>query len=212
METVLRKGYSVIDARFVPLEQWPGKKTKNRQSSRFKIQYGRLLDELEEELKKLRARDIMIQAEISREEIRNDGWPKSNARFRGPGIILTFTTPKGDISFPCDTYLDWESNLRAISLTLTALRSIDRYGVSKHAEQYKGWAKLPPAPKEMTVKDAMAFMDLHSGILPGCGDSARKAYRLAAAKLHPDNPVTGNPDQFHLLSKAKETLERVHGW
>lgn len=203
----------MIDARFVPCDTWPGTKTRHRKHSPFEVKFGRLLDDLERELNHLRARDIVIQAYYRREDIRNDGWPRSSApRPADPGVVLSFTKPDGqEISLPCDTYVNYESNLRAISLTLTALRAIDRYGVTQHGEQYKGWAKLPPAPDRMTVKDAQEFIVLHTGIFPANRETLNDAYRAAARKLHPDT-TNGSDGQFIMLGKAKATIEEANGW
>lgn len=207
----------MINCRFVPIEVWPQEKTKNRQGSPFSVKYVKLLDDLEEELKKLGARDTVIQAELSRDDIRNDGWPKSNAVFRGPGVILGFVNRKGqEISFPCDTYYGYQANLRAISLTLTALRSIDRYGVSKHAEQYKGWATLPPAPRRMDPNEALMFVALHGNgsayVLPKDAGVFQTAYRAAAKQLHPDSVGTGGHEQFVRLQQAAEVVKEAYGW
>lgn len=203
----------MFEVRFVPIEKWPGEKRPSykRVKSPFGVKYARLLNDLERELNHLRAKDIVIQAYVSANQIRNDGWLYSAARPSEPGIILSFMKGgKEEISFPCDTYNAWESNLRAISLTLTALRSIDRYGVTQHAEQYKGWAKLPPAPTRMDVKDALAFVHLQTGIEPTTQEKLREAYRAAARKLHPD--VSGSDHQFILLGRAKDAIEEAYGW
>jgi hypothetical protein len=204
----------MIEARFVPLEQWPGGKhlPDKRKKSPFDIKFARLLDDLERELKHLGAGDVVIQAYLRRDQIRNDGWPRSSERPSEPGIILSFLNrEKEEISFPCDTYLTWESNLRAISLTLTALRSIDRYGVSQHAEQYKGWARLPAAPQKMSTHDAVTFLMLHSGIYPKDPESLKQAYRASTRKLHPD-AANGSAEQFDRATRAKAALEEAHGW
>lgn len=203
----------MIAARFVPIETWPQEKTKWRNGSPFSVKWMRVLDDLESELTKISARDVVIQVALSRDDIRNDGWPKATAVFRDPGVILSFVKGKSgeEISFPCDTYSNYQANLRAISLTLTALRSIDRYGVSKHAEQYKGWARLPAAPKRMNAQEALDFVSIHAGLTVR-KDTWTLAYRDAAKKLHPDNQTTGNHDQFVLLQQAAEVVKKAYGW
>ncbi len=37
----------------------------------------------------------------------------------------------------------WQADVGAIALALTALRAVDRYGVSRRGEQYTGWRALP---------------------------------------------------------------------
>jgi hypothetical protein len=204
----------VIDARFVPVEAWPGDKRASwkRADSRFKATYARSLDDLERELKHLGAKGIVIQAYFTREQIRNDGWPRSSARPKEPGVVISFRNSKGtEFSFPCDTYKSFEENIRAIALSLEALRTVDRYGVTQHNEQYKGWAKLPPAPDKMSCDDAAAFFALHGGIYPATKERLEEAYRTAARKLHPDTS-NGSHEQFILLGKAKAALEEAHGW
>ena len=198
----------MIDARFVPIEQWPGEPTPSykQRDGTFRATYGATLDLLETELRHLRAKNILIQAYFTLDQIRNDGWPKASARPTGDGVIVTFETPKGPLSFPCDRFKTYDDNLRAIALSLQALRAVDRYGVTRRAEQYQGWAKLPPAPAKMSRSDAVVFLALHSG-MPDPATDVQRAYRAAAAKLHPDNTQTGNTHLFHLLNQAREALQ-----
>jgi hypothetical protein len=206
-------GGTMIDARFVTIIDWPGKKLESwkRRDGRFKAAYAKTLDVLERELAHLRAKDIVIQAYFDRSSIRNDGWPKSSARPSEPGVVVSFIGKAGEMAFPCDTYTDWEDNLRAIALSLEALRTVDRYGVTQHGEQYKGWAKLPPAPEKMSVQDALAFIALQTGIHVTSAEGLRDAYRMAAKNVHPDSS-NGSNDQFVLLGKAKAALEEAYGW
>jgi hypothetical protein len=204
----------MIHLRFVPIEKWPGQPTPKwkQKAGSFRASYGKTLDLLEYELDKLKATHIVVEAFFTRNQIRNDGWPLSKANPSGPGMILSFTGKSGALSFPCDTYKTFDDNLRAIALALEALRAVDRYGVTQHAEQYKGWAKLPPAPQSMRGSDALAFLALYSEIQPKDADTLDKAFRLAARKLHPDNPQTGNQGQFVLLQQAKEACQQEYGW
>jgi len=204
----------MIDLRFVPLENWPGIQTPNwkRKDGSFRASYAKTLDQLEYELNALKAKNITVQAYFGRDQIRNDGWPFSKANPAGPGVVLSFTSKNGELSFPCDTYKAFDDNLRAIVLALEALRAVDRYGVTQHAEQYKGWSRLPPAPQNMRATDALAFVALHSGIQPQASDQFEKAYRVAAKKLHPDNQQTGDEGQFIMLQQAKASVSKELGW
>lgn len=202
----------MIEARFVPIESWPGepRASHQRRNSPFRGTWTNTLDTLERELDHLKAKEILVQAYLSRDDIRNDGWPRSSARPSSPGVIVSFKTPDGDLSFPCDTYNEWQDNLRAIALGLSALRAVERYGVTRRQEQYKGWAKLPSVPGKMSKEDALTFFGLHAGA-PNA-DNFKSVYRSAAAKLHPDNQTTGNEHLFRLLGQAKEVLSESYGW
>lgn len=202
----------MIDARFVSIVSWPGTPTPNyrQRSAPFRAPYARTLDLLEAELKHLNAKDVLIQAYFQREDIRNDGWPRSNARKpERPGVILTFDVRKGGnavaMSFPCDTFNGWEDNLRAIALSLEALRKVDRYGVTRNNEQYRGFAALPAADPNLKRTEAVAFISRVTGI--ALGDVTRDiegAYRTAARKLHPDSG--GRHEDFVVLQRYMEAL------
>lgn len=136
----------MIDARFVPLKSWPGERTpaSRRQKAQFRATYAKTLELLEAELVHLRAKEIVIQAPFRLDQIRNDGWPRSSAAPNDVGVILSFETRTGPLAFPCDRFQTFDDNMRAIALSLQALRAVDRYGVTRKAEQYTGWKKLPP--------------------------------------------------------------------
>lgn len=221
----------MIDLRFVPITQWPGEPTKNREQARFRAKYSQTLDLLETELHKIRAQEITVQAFFTLSQIRNDGWPYAAARPAQPGVILSFRKPDGPVfvkdgrrvrnvislSFPCDRYTTIDDNLRAIALSLEALRAVDRYGVTKRAEQYAGWKQIE-APRQgfSTKEDAAAFIATQSAgdYDPAVADRVlhfadvrQELYRRAARRLHPDTP-TGNHELFVRLQQANDMLER----
>ena len=197
----------MIDARFVPIVQWPGVPTSDgkRKRAPFKAGYASTLKLIERELAHLRAHSILIQAYFDREAIRVDGWPKGGRAPSSPGIILTFTSGSaGTMSFPCDTYSHWEDNIRAIGLALEALRAIRRYGVGKTTEQYRGFTALPPAGNSRAT--AISFLSRITGWQePQIKGDLQGAYRLAARACHPD--TGGNNELFHQLQQHWEALQ-----
>jgi hypothetical protein len=205
----------IMDYTFKPIVEWVGKATPSyqRQRSRFASTYKQTLVLLERELRHLNAKQIVIQTHHLATDIRLDGLPKSSARVpQNPGVILSFNSKHGALSYPCDTFTRWEDNLRAIALALEALRTVDRYGVTKTGEQYKGWTALPPAPTtngNMTETVAAQFVAKHAelnvweNLLLG-SDFLESAYRMAARKLHPD--AGGNHSDFVKLQQAISLL------
>lgn len=209
----------MIDVRFVPLKEWPGKPTVGRINGRFRVSYAKTLDLLEEELKKLRAKNILIQAWFTMQQLRNDGWPYANAVPSGPGVVLSFDTSKGSLSFPCDTYLTYDDNLRAIGLALQALRAVDRYGVTKQGEQYRGWKRIaPPSDNPFgTKEDAAKYVltqtfgqngwpAVEVGAMIEDAGMRDRRYKIAAAQIHPDKP-NGSHELFVRLQAAMKMLE-----
>lgn len=201
----------MIQLRFVPVEKWPGEYTRIRIVAPFTAKYLQTLDLLERELSQLRAKEIVLQAHIGWDGIRNDGWPKANASFSNPGVVLTFVSRQGPLSFPCDRFRHWESNLRAIALALEALRKVDRYGVTRNAEQYAGWRKLGTPTGSMSKDEAAEYIAALAGDKSLAPSLRRQkiirddAYRKAARACHPD--TGGSHDAFVALQNALRILE-----
>lgn len=143
--------------RVKPVDRWLGPRTEERRDHPFRkknargwmasdVNWSATMTLLEHELAMLEAVDgtVILQMEVDDRDIRKDGWIRANARPRGPGVILTFESAiHGPLSYPCDSFLDWKANVRAIALALEALRKVSRYGVGRHGESYRGWKALP---------------------------------------------------------------------
>jgi hypothetical protein len=204
----------VINVRFVPLDlaAFPGGARKTRRASTvFSSKYQRTLDRLTHELNLLKAIDVIIQAGYARTDIRNDGWPRSQAKPAHPAVVLSFRSREAsqEYSFPCDTFSSFEHNLHAIAFTLEALRAVNRYGVTRGHEQYKGFAQIeaPPDPSRWTVEAAAAWLQPYTPGFPilHSADNYRNAYRAAARRLHPD--VSANTPDWGRLQEAKRLLD-----
>lgn len=211
-----------INAKFRPIHRWPQAETRNRKPSRFRASWGNTLKLLQRELRQLRARNVVIQLDLRENQLRLDGYPYANARPSSPRVILSFETSDGAYSYPCDTWSSWEDNVRAIALTLENLRSIERYGVTKHREQYAGWKALPSAggsDATMTTEAAAEFvvaagrngLATHVRVLAVLNsvEAFREHYRAAARELHPD--AGGSVAAFQRLQEAKRILDAHHG-
>jgi hypothetical protein len=209
----------MIDCRFKPIEKWPGKPTAGwaRKPGSFKAGWQSTLDLLERELNHLNAKDISIEGFFFPKDIRNDGWPKSSARPTQPGVVLSFSTKKGQITMPCDRYTGWESNLRAIALTLEHLRAVERYGVTtEEQEQYTGWLELPAA-SAVDEKTELANILIHHasvGYVPSQVTNDQRLFdstwREAARRTHPD--TGGNSNDFQRVMNARERLKELNNW
>lgn len=215
----------MLNARFVPIVQWPGSPTGqySRKRARFGAPHAATLTFLDRELNHLDARDVLIQTYHPKEDIRLDGWPKSNARVpHSPGVILTFTRHDygktgQTLSFPCDTYLTWEHNLRAIALSLEALRAVDRHGVTRGTEQYRGFEALPPPSATSTTltgvlaADVLARHSIYAAAnILGLKHVFEAALRDARRATHPDKNQ-GRSEAFHQVQAAGACLAALHG-
>jgi hypothetical protein len=208
--------YYLPNARFRPIEQWPGKLRHwtERERSRFRAPWSKTLTLLRRELEHLDARTIVLQVAMREGDIRQDGYPRANAKAEHPGVILAFESRHGPLSYAVDTYDDWQDNIRAIALALEALRAVDRYGVTRRGEQYRGWQAIEaPANGKMTAEQAARFIAEQSGIRLDAsevrqhGGMRADAYRAAARRLHPD--AGGSHEAFTRLQEAKRVLDET---
>lgn len=178
--------------------------TTQRKSSPFSATWSTTEEQLERELRHLRAHDAVLEiAGISPRDVRKDGTLRVDARPAHPGVRLSFQTrDHGEMSFTCDTYAvfvdAWKDNVRAIVLTLEALRAVERYGATQ-GQQYAGFAALPPgagatAMGGMTRDQALEVLGKHGTSLDPipaeyvntAPDSLRSMWRRARKYTHPD--------------------------
>ncbi len=147
----------MINVRFVYLPKPEGLAFMR---SQFQATYGKTLKDLERELDHLEAHSITNQAGFPSEKIRNDGWPYSSARPEHPGVVLQFQKGRDVLTFRSLKFQTFEENLRAIALTMDALRRVDRYGVVE-GEQYQGFKQIAApanAPAAETKLDKLLRM------------------------------------------------------
>jgi hypothetical protein len=132
---------------FRPLPTWPHKATTSRQYARFDTPYPKTIALLEREVAYLGGRDILMGVGLAEHDIRLDGQARANARsVSHPGVEISFDSREhGRQTFATDQYTDWQDNVRAIALSLEALRAVERWGVSK-GRQYAGFAQLTAGP------------------------------------------------------------------
>ncbi len=209
------------------IKNWNGEETKYPKRSTFRAAYNQTKKLLERELDHLdiRSDSLRIEMFVRPGEIRLDGQLRADARPYKQGVKLSFDlitertpipgTNKDKIkiqpvTYPCDTFDDWQDNLRAIALSLQNLRAVERYGVMKFQDMVKRLA-LPSAEGKTSTPDAAAqILSKYSGFgvdaILSDKAVAKTAYQKAARVLHPDSPG-GNQDDFIALKKAYEALK-----
>jgi len=205
----------MIEYVFRPIEKWPRKETLYPRVSPFKAKYEATVRMLEVELKHAGVKGaVVIQLWIKPGDTRIDGGLRADVRLPKQGVILAFTGKYGPVKMPADRFNAWKDNLRAIALSLEALRKVDRYGVTQEGEQYRGWTALPAAAGGMSFDDAAVELNKHA---PFVGvdwiktdvEAFRMAKRAARTKTHPDKG--GNAEDFKRVEQAAELLAKHHG-
>ncbi|WP_051137845.1 hypothetical protein [Leucobacter chironomi] len=198
-----------------PIRDWPGTLTPERRRAQFSATLTSTLRTLDREIWNLvdtraqqKSAELLIA--IPAGAFRRDGRPYANARPEHPGVIFSLDSRHGHLSYPCDTFTAWQDNLRAIALALEALRKVDRYGVTRHGEQYRGFLEIEAtaAPARFaTVDDAVAFLASFSAAPRAAEAPPRVLLRLAQRRAHPDQG--GDEAAFQRVSLAETKLREA---
>lgn len=177
-----------------PLGVWTQPRTTVRPSCRFRAPWTATLDLLERETDMLGARLVVLQVDVTDAEIRRDGMLRANTRIVFPGVKVSFDSMHGSMTYATDRYDEWKDNVRAIALSLEALRAVNRYGVTGSGEQYRGFVAIEAkaAGVPLDLAEAKALIDSYGDV---------KAALLAT---HPDRG--GNVDDFHRVQEARRVL------
>lgn len=185
----------MIEARFRPITIWPHDSTPRldrRSRWTFKASWVDTLDLLRRELRHLNAADLVIGCGLREQDIRNDGWPRANAREPvHPGVEVSFRSPVSTqrLVYATDVCARWEHNVRSIALGLESLRAVDRYGITRRGEQYAGFKALPAGDGPSAAR-GHALVAEHGSV------------KKALMATHPDHG--GDPAAFADVQAARE--------
>lgn len=202
--------------RIEALPAWPYPDTEARQSSGvFRAGWDDTLRLLRDEADQVGAAEsILLQLVCDATDLRQDGMLRARAQVRHPGVIVTLSTERGPLVFGTDQYehrwsgylLDWQANVRAIALGMGALRAVDRYGITRRAEQYAGFRALPAAgspPEFDTTDEALRWLRevtcLSASVAP------ERVIKRARSLLHPDRHG-GDRTGWDRLDAAEQLL------
>lgn len=214
-----------------PLTGWDGPRTpahERRSRWTFKAPWSDTLTLLERELRHLAARDVVLEADFREQDLRLDGLPRANARQpEDPAVKISFDSKHGPLVYAADSCAYWQHNVRSIALGLEALRAVDRYGITRRAEQYTGWRQIGsgsaivtevPMDRERAADVLMAAMgglDLDDeapfvsryALLqqPLASDLLRRVARVAMRRTHPD--TGGSAEAFDEVQRAIAVLK-----
>lgn len=198
-----------------PIREWPGELTRNRKYSQFSAGLTATLDLLDREIWHLtNTRTQRESAELliaipQGDLWRLDGRPRAHAVAEHPGVIFSLDSRHGHLSYPCDTFTTWQDNLRAIAKALEALRMVDRYGVTKRGEQYRGFLAIEAtaAPAGFaTADEALHFLGVLAQAEPERSNirAVRTVLRAAQRAAHPD--AGGDAATFQRVTLAEAKL------
>lgn len=196
-----------------PLDHWTGRRTAEPRYAPFRASLERTLRDLQFELDAIDAEAVRLLIDMLPEHFRVNGRPRATAKADSDGIVLVVgKSAQGPLRFPCDTYLTWQGNLRAIALGMNALRAVDRYGITKSGEQYQGWKEITSGRQglpTMSKMDAIAVVYERAGLERPTNEPAKAALddvaRMAKKRAHPDQHG-GNEDYWNQVDNALQII------
>lgn len=147
---------------------------------------------LYKELERLRAVNVIISTDC---ELRMDGQFRVDRRPDDPGVAVYFRRKGVAYVMACDTYERFDANLRALALTIEAIRSIERHGDSVMMQQALGGFRELPAAKLHKAWWEVLEIPHTSGIR-----AVKRAYKQKIAEEHPDK--TGSAERAAELGRA----------
>jgi hypothetical protein len=143
---------------------------------------------------------------------------RSDAKVTHPGVAVAFACRHGNLVYPCATYgpnyrmAAWQANLRAIALSLEALRAADRHGVAGKGQQYRGWLAIEASAnggEPLPFHDAdSAYRWLAAVARTGAPSNASNrlaVVRIARREAHPDRNG-GEREKWNQVEKAVELM------
>jgi hypothetical protein len=184
--------------------QWPNgrPRAKRRERAVFKVTMGRSLRDIQAEVRMLGGQNLVISTNMP---LRMDGLPTTAKRIiADPGAAAYFVYKGRAVCFACDRWEALEDNLRAISLTINALRGIDRWGTGDMvAAAFTGFTALP-APAAEDLPHQVLGVDEHAAV-----QEIEYAYRRLAQQCHPDRG--GSSAQMTRINTARDAMLRARG-
>jgi hypothetical protein len=202
------------------LARWPHPETTDRRSAlSFRASHKETLQLLDTELEHLGCTGTPVIGVVTGNpgDVRLDGMLRAKARIEHPGVQLAVVTASGPRSWATDTYErqyshgleSWQANLRAIALTLEALRAVGRWGAAQ-GQQYAGFRAIegPGGNAPSAVPGFASADDAVRWLLELTGESAlvsnRNVLRAAKRAHHPD--VGGDPAVWARIDVAESVL------
>lgn len=180
-------------------EGWPRLPDHKRASSRYEVTFLKARDHLVRQIELAGGRDIVVSTNVP---LRRDGLPLANmSEPKDPGVAAYWTDRKKKPRVvACDHWRKVRDNLRAVGLTVEALRSIERAGATELLERaYSGFAALPPPA------DHWRILGLERG---ASRSTITQRYHELASINHPDKG--GSNGQMARVNDAyRRAIEEV---
>jgi hypothetical protein len=180
-------------------EGWP--RTAHPSRSKFATDFVKARDHLANQLKLMGARYVVISSNL---QTRQDGLPiAKQAEPRDGGVAVYFERKGKQMVFACDKWDRARDNIRAIGMTIEAIRGMERWGASEMMERTFAAVEALEAPKPKTWWTIMEC-PRETPV-----EALKIIYRNRVKQYHPD--AGGTAEQFQAIHEAYQDALREKG-
>lgn len=190
----------MIDA--FPL-QWP---TGRARTPEHKVKWGNLNKMPSGRIRSLLVKELQLMGSdgfviSSNVEIRRDGLPYSGQKAPADaGVVLYFRRKGVDIAISCDAWATVDANLRAIGLTIEAIRGMERWGTEEMVDRAFVGFKALPEKTIVTPHQSKLWYEVLEVAPTASPAIIKAAYRQQLLMHHPDQG--GEVAAFNEVQKA----------
>jgi hypothetical protein len=191
--------------------QWPIGRARTAEHQRKygnlnKMPAGRIRQLLAKEMRLMNVSNWVISSNVA---VRNDGLPYANQKAPDdPGVVLYFTRKGVDIAISCDSWHYVDANLRAIGLTIEAIRGMERWGTEEMIDRAFTGFKALPETIIMGEHTSRAWYEVLQVAQTADWEVIDAAYKRLLHKVHPDKG--GSDYAFQELQNAYEQAKGAH--
>lgn len=177
--------------------RWPQGRPRSEEfeAGRFSVSYSKAVEDLKRECGLFGVVNPMLTVNYAEQK----GHPEA---------ALWFVWRDSERVIACDRYTLREANVRAIGLTIEAMRGIERWGTGEIlAQAMQGFDALPPPSGGAIVPVRREWFEV-LGVLPNAPiESCEAVYRVLAKAAHPD--AGGSTERMAELNRAIEEARQV---
>ncbi len=180
---------------------WPQgyARAEKRLDSQFKMTPDKARKELVREIELLSGdKNPVVSSNVN---IRKDGnmyADMASDKIKDPGVAVYFNYNDRQVSLACDAWLTPAENIRALGLTVGAMRGMERWGCSEILNRsFTGFTALPASNliNQKSIWEILGFKSIPSE------QAVHDHYKMLAKERHPDKP-TGSVALFQELNDA----------
>ena len=152
---------------------WPKTEAIKRERGKFQSTLSSALNMLKDEVRLLGGKNLVLSSNCT----------LGHEKPKDPGVVAYFHYDGNEVAVPCDRWQRVEHNVKAIALTIEAMRGMERWG-AKHMikAMFSGFKALPSSEKN--------WWDVLQCRADSPPDIIRANYRRLAVDYHPDRGGT----------------------